>query len=212
LGLSRFLPRDERFFDHFGAAADNARDAALLLHDLFERYDDVERKVRRLRDIEHRGDEITHRILSALNSTFVTPLDREDIQHLTSRLDDFVDCVEEAGGRMWLYRIEKPTSRAVLLARIVAEQSEVLAKAVPMLRDKGAATELRYHIVEVHRLENEADEVFDEAMASLYDGAADIPSMVLGIRWGEVYGLLEDATDGAEDVADALEGILLKNA
>lgn len=212
MGLGRFLPRDERFFDLFRDAASNANDTARQLLDLFEHYEDLERKTRRLRDLEHRGDEITHRIFNALNSTFVTPIDREDIQNLTSQLDDFVDYVEEVARRMWLYRMEEPTQRACLMARIISEQAEVIAKAVPMLEDGKKGDELRSQLVEIHRLENEADDVNNQAMAALYDGATDILSLVQAIRWGELYQLLEDATDSGERVANALEGILLKNA
>lgn len=212
MGLTRFLPRGERFFDYFRDGATNATEAARLLMDIFERLEDVERKGRRLRDLEHRGDEITHQILNALNTTFVTPLDRDDIQNLASELDDFIDYIEEAGSMLRLYRIEESNDRARLLARIISEQADNLAEAVTLLEKSREDASMRRHIVEIHRLENEADEVLNQALAGLYDDASDIPSLVKAIRWGEIYRLLEDATDGAEDVANALEGIVLKNA
>ena len=173
---------------------------------------DRERDIRLLRDLEHRGDEITHRIFSALNSTFVTPLDREDIRELAVKFDDLVDDAEEAGKRLGLYRLAESTEPARLLARILHEQTEGLAKAVALLSNIGKnGDEIRRYVVEIHRLENEADDVLNEALAVLYDSASDIPSLVTCMRWGELYGLLEDATDRAEDVADVLEGIYLKN-
>ena len=211
--LARFLPRDEQFFDFFRDGAVNAAEVAEVLAEVVELGEGIERKVRRLRDLEHRGDEITHRIFSALNSTFVTPLDREDIQGLAGVLDDFVDDLEEAGRRLWLYRLTEPTEPARLLARILREQAGILAEAVPLLAEVGKqAAALRRHAVEIHRLENEADDALSQALATLYDGAVDIPSLVRAIRWGELYGLLEDATDRAEDVADMLEGIVLRYA
>ena len=211
--LARFLPRDEQFFDFFRDAAVNAAEVAEVLAEVVELGEGIERKVRRLRDLEHRGDEITHRIFSALNSTFVTPLDREDIQGLAGVLDDFVDDLEEAGRRLWLYRLTESTEPARLLARILREQAGILAEAVPLLAEVGKqGAALRRHAVEIHRLENEADDALSQALATLYDGAVDIPSLVRAIRWGELYGLLEDATDRAEDVADMLEGILLRYA
>ena len=210
--LARFLPRDEQFFDQFEEAGVNAAEVTEVLTKVVANGADRERNIRLLRDLEHRGDEITHRIFSALNSTFVTPLDREDIRELAAKFDDLVDDAEEAGKRLGLYRLAGSTEPARLLARILHEQTEGLAKAVALLGNIGKNGEdIRHHVVEIHRLENEADDVLNEALAALYDGASDIPSLVTCMRWGELYGLLEDATDRAEDVADVLEGIYLKH-
>jgi len=210
--LARFLPRNERFFDYFRDAASNAREVAQLLVEMLENYDDVERKVRRMRDLERRGDEITHQIFNALNRTFVTPLDREDISNLASRIDDFVDYIEETARRMWLYRIDLPTEPARMLARIIVEQAVLIGEAIPYLSNlKESETLLRF-VVDINRLEDEADDILNNALAVLYDGAADIPTLIKAIRWGELYQNLEVATDRGEDVANTLEGIVLKNA
>src|SRR5687768_6081816 len=206
--LARFLPRDEQFFDQFEEAVANAAEVTEVLTRVVDNGVDREREVHRLRDLEHRGDEISHRIFSALNSTFVTPLDREDIRDLTAKMDDLVDDAEEAGKRLSLYRLAESTEPARLLARILNEQAGFLAKAMPLLADVGKNGEaIRRNVLEVHRLENEADDALNQALATLYDGATDVPSLVTCIHWGEIYGLLEDATDRAEDVADVLEGI-----
>lgn len=210
--LARFLPRDAQFFQFFREAGENAAESAQLLADLFSKMEDVERKVRRLRDLEHRGDEITHQVYNALNSTFVTPLDREDIRDLASQLDDLVDCIEEAGRRVWLYKIDRPTERASLIARIIAEQAEILAEAIPKLEHPKESQQVLRATVEVNRLENEADDALNQALAVLYDDAVDIPSLVKAIRWGELIQLLEDATDMAENVANTMEGIVSQNA
>jgi uncharacterized protein len=210
--LARLLPRDDRFFAYFRQAANNAVDSARLLLDLFDHYEDVEGKVRRVRDLEHRGDEITHQLYDAVNSTFVTPLDREDIRDLGGKLDDFVDALEEVARRLRLYKIEQPTDLGRRLAHIICDQAEVLAKAVPMLEHERNSPRLGDHIVEVNRLEDEADSAFNTALASLYDGASDIPSLVTALHWGEVYQLLEATTDCAEDVANTLETIQTKYA
>jgi predicted phosphate transport protein (TIGR00153 family) len=211
--LARFLPRDQQFFSQFAEAAENAVATARLLVEIIELGPDTERNVRRLRDLEHNGDEITHRIYQALNSTFVTPLDRDDIQALASEIDDFVDDMEEAGKRLWLYRITAPTEQARLFARILVEQAESIAKGMPLLENAGkGAAELRRCILHLHQLENEADDALNEVLASLYDGASDIPSLIQSLRWGELYGLLEAATDRGENIGNTLEGILLKYA
>ncbi len=211
--LARFLPRDEQFFDQFEDAGVNAAEVAEVLTHVVANGADRERNIRLLRDLEHRGDEITHRIFSALNSTFVTPLDREDIRELAVKFDDLVDDAEEAGKRLGLYRLAESTEPARLLARILHEQAVGLAKAVALLGNMGKnGDEIRRYVLEIHRLENEADDALGDALATLYDGATDIPTLVCAMRWGELYGLLEDATDRAEDVADMLEGIVLKHA
>ena len=133
--LARFLPRNERFFDYFHDAVSNALEVAELMVDIFENYDDVEPKVRRMRDLERRGDEITHQIFNALNRSFVTPFDREDISALASRIDDFVDYVEETARRMWLYRMDRPTEPARMLARIICEQARAIVEAIGFLSD-----------------------------------------------------------------------------
>lgn len=210
--LARFLPRDERFFDYFQDAVINAREVAQLLVDLFEHYDEVERKVRRLRELERRGDEITHQIYNALHRTFITPFDREDISDLASRIDDFVDYIEDTARRMWLYRMAQPTEPARQLARLLGEQAEAIVEAVALLSDHKQSDKLLRYVVEINRLEDEADDVLNNALAALYDGASDIPALINAIRWGEIYTDLEVATDRGEDVANTLEGIVLKNA
>ena len=211
--IARFLPKNEQFFGHFNEAAANALATARLLAEVVEGGPETERKVRRLRELEHQGDELTHRVYQALNSTFVTPLDREDIRALAAGLDDFVDDLEETGKRIGLYRLGAPTEPARLFARILVEQAQVLATAVPHLEHAAKrVTELQAAILELHRAENEADDALNQALAGLYDGVTAVPELITAIRWGELYGLLEDATDRAEDVANTLEGILIKYA
>jgi predicted phosphate transport protein (TIGR00153 family) len=211
--LARFLPRDEQFFKHFADAADNAAEAAQLLFDVIESDIDLERRVRRLADLEHQGDEITHRIFSALNSTFVTPLDRDDIHTLATDVDDLVDDIEEIGERIWLYKLGPSSDTAKLLAKIINEQAGFIKQAMPILAEMGKKQEaLRNCILELHRLENEADSVHSKALARLYDGVSEVPALIQAMRWGEIYALLETATDRAEHIANTMEGMLLKYA
>jgi len=211
--LARFLPKDEQFFDLFAEAAANALAAAKLLAEIIESGEDVERKVRRLRELEHHGDEITHRVYQGLHSTFVTPLDRDDIQRLAGGIDDFVDDLEEVGKRFRLYKLNEATAPAKLFARILTEQAEIMAEAIPLLSQVGKqSVDLRKAVLELHRAENEADDALNGALAALYDGVTEIPSLIHALRWGELYQLLEDATDKGEDIGNTLEGILLKYA
>lgn len=210
--LARFLPRDAQFFALFREAVANAVETAEVLANMLATMEDVERKARRLRDREHRGDEITHRVFSALNSTFVTPIDREDIRDLASQLDDFVDYIEEAGRRISLYRIAERNERAALFGKVLSEQAQILAEAIPLLEHAKECDRVLRYTVEINRLENEADDALSQALAVLYDGVDDIPGLIKAIRWGELYQLLEDATDRAENVANTMEGIVLKHA
>ncbi|MGI9145455.1 MAG: DUF47 domain-containing protein [Chloroflexota bacterium] len=208
----RLIPQDDRFFDLFNRSAENTLEGARILHDLLINYVDVERKARHLKDVEHTGDEITHEVFRALNRTFVTPIDREDISNLTSALDDVIDWIEEVARRLHLYRIDQPTPIARQFAQVILEQTEQLARAVPLLEDRRQAETLRRAMHEIHRLENEADDLLAEAIATLYDGVTEVPQLIKAMRWDDLYQLLEDTTDKGEQVATVLSNIALKNA
>jgi uncharacterized protein Yka (UPF0111/DUF47 family) len=210
LGRLRLIPQDEQFFELFNRSAENNLEAARAFLDLLESCDDVDRKARRLKDLEHRGDELTHRVYDALNRTFVAPLDREDIGALASALDDVIDWIEEAARRIRLYRITETTPLARQLGHIIVEQAEQVARAVPLLTNKKAADTLHQAMQEIHRLENEGDDLLAEAVATLYDDVTEIPQLIRAMRWGDIYQLLEDATDKQEHVATVLRNITVK--
>jgi predicted phosphate transport protein (TIGR00153 family) len=207
-----FIPRDERFFEMFNRSAANNLEAAQRLVELMESCEDIDRKARRLKDIEHAGDEITHEVFAALARTFVTPIDREDIGSLAASLDDVVDYIEETARRVRLYKINQCTPIAKQFARIIQEQCEQIATAMPALAARKFGSDLHKTATEVHRLENEADDLLADAVATLYDGVTEVPQVISAIRWGDIYQLLEDATDRAEHVAVVLQNISLKNA
>jgi uncharacterized protein len=162
--------------------------------------------VERIKQIEHHGDDMTHRILIKLNQTFITPFDREDIHLLTSSLDDVLDFINGASDRLLTYKITQPSPSARVLAAIVLKQTEELRIAVSMLGKNGKLLE---HCVEVNRLENEADQVSREAIGRLFDGGYDPITL---IKLKELLEILETASDKAEDVANVLETVALKNA
>lgn len=202
----RLIPREERFFDMFVEDAENVLTGARLLEEMLRLYDDLERRARAIEEVEHRGDELSHQIGHKLNSTFVTPFDREDIHALIAGLDDVLDGIEEAADVFVLYNIEEPSAAAVKQASIIVRQSEVLVEALKALQKPKA---LEKHLIEVHRLENEGDRVARPAIAALFHEktrATDI------IKWKDVYGVLEDTIDRCEDVADILERIVSKHS
>jgi uncharacterized protein len=213
LARLRLIPQDDRFFDLFNRGAENTLEGARLLHDMLNNYVDVDRKARHLKDIEHTGDEITHEVFGALHRTFVTPLNREDISNLASSLDDVIDWIEEVGRRIRLYHVDQPTPIACQFSKVILEQAEQIATAVPLLEGRRRQAEhLQKATQEIHRLENEGDDLLADAIATLYDGVTEVPQLIHAIRWNDLYQLLEDTTDKAENVATVLNNIALKNA
>src|SRR6202022_2514639 len=212
LARLRLIPQDERFFELFTRIGTNTLEGARVLYEMLTNFVDVERKARHLKDIEHTGDQMTHEVFGALNRTFVTPIDREDISNLASALDDVIDWIEEVGRRIFLYRIDQPTLIARQFAKVILEQTEQIARAVPLLEDRRQVEALRRATHEIHRLEKEADDPLAEAVATLYDGVTEVPQLIKAMRWNDLYQLLEDATDKAETVATVLSNIALKNA
>jgi len=203
-------PRDTKFYDLFEQDTKNLVVSAEKLVDLFENYEDVEAKAKQLKDLEHRGDAITHEIIQRLHRTFVTPIDREDIALLANTLDDVMDFIEAAGRTAFLYNIAQPTERARELASIVAKVAYKLNEVMPSLRRRDQFKWILEQCVEINSLENEADDVHHAALAELFEACHTDACEV--IKWREIYQHMEDATDRGEDVANVLEGIVLKHA
>ena len=203
------LPREEKFFDLFEESAHNLVRAAGLLAELLQNWEDVEEKVRQITELEHHGDNITHRIIAQLHGTFVTPIDREDIALLANRMDDVMDFIEAAAVRMVLYGIDKPTERAKEVADILIRVTTEVGKAIPRLRHRRELSHMREHCIEINRLENEADAVRRSALAELFHEQVDVTNV---IKWMEIYENMENAVDRCEDIADILEGVMIKRA
>jgi predicted phosphate transport protein (TIGR00153 family) len=209
--LVKFLitPRDTKFYDLFEKDTANLVTAAEKLVDFFDNYEDVAVKAKQLKNLEHQGDIITHEIIQRLHRTFVTPIDREDIARLAQTLDDVMDFIEAAGRTAFFYGITQPTERARQLTLIVAKVTYQLNEVLPRLRHRDQFPRILEQCVEINSLENEADDVFHAALAELFDSCTSACEI---IKWREIYQHLEDATDRGEDVANVLEGIVLKHA
>jgi predicted phosphate transport protein (TIGR00153 family) len=203
--MVQLIPKDTSFFSMFSEMSSNLIAGAQTLVELFANYRDVERKVEEVRRIEHVGDELTHAILTKLNQTFITPFDREDIHQLASSLDDVLDFINAACARIVMYRITDPPPAAGALAHLILRQAQELKKAVSLLQKNG---DILAHCVEINRLENEADQVSRAAIGQLFDCEKD-PINLIKIK--ELLEFLESATDRAEDVANVLETVMLKN-
>jgi uncharacterized protein len=204
--LPSLVPRDKVFFDLFTQSGENTLRAARLLQEMLSDWPDERGLGREILLAEQEGDRITHALIQRLNSTFVTPLDGEDIYGLATSLDDIVDYIEETADFMVLYQIEAPMEQAIAMSDVLVRCCEQLAVALAHLRDfKG----LDKYWIEVHRLENEGDRLYRDAVASLFANGID-PMVV--IRWKDLFTVLERAVDACESVAHILEGIVIKNA
>jgi uncharacterized protein len=200
------LPRDRTFFDLFIEAGHNSVDAARLLDRMMGSWPDDTGLSKEIVAAEQEGDRITHDIIKRLNSTFVTPIDREDIYSLATQMDDIVDYAEEAADFLGLYKIEAPMSQAQALTKVLVQACEQLAQGLEHLPD---FKDLDKYWIEIHRLENEGDRISRDAVASLFSNGID-PMVV--IRWKDMFAVLENAIDATETAAQILEGIVIKNS
>ena len=201
-----FTGKDRVFFDLFEEAARNVVHGADLLDQMLAHFPERADLARDIVICEQEGDRITHDLHQRLNSTFVTPIDREDILELTSDLDDIIDLIDEIADYLGLYKIEAPMEQSQQMAHILLQATRQIEEAMPRLR---TFSDLSQFTVEVNRLENDGDRTSRHAIASLFDNGID-PMVV--IRWKDIFERLEEAIDACEHVANALEGIVIKNS
>jgi predicted phosphate transport protein (TIGR00153 family) len=202
----RLIPREERFYDDFVALAEEIRHGAAILEEMLAPDQPLWDKADEIKEIEHKCDFLTHEIIQRLHRTFVTPLDREDIFALARSLDDVMDAIDATAAIVRLYQISVVRQDARDLARIIMASAEQVVKAAKALeRKKGVAEPA----VEINRLENEADRAHQNAVRRLFEEEKD-PVQIM--KWKEILDFLEDATDRCEDVANVLEGVVVKHA
>lgn len=206
--MFRLIPKEQQFFDLFEQLGELLMKSGTLLHELVSNPQQLEEKAKQLERVEHDADQVTHEIMAKLNSTFITPIDREDIHALATALDDVIDFIEGATEHLILYKITEPRPQFKELAEVVMKQVHEIHRMIPRLRNLRHA-DILVHCIEVNRLENEGDRIDREAVAELFERRED-PLEVM--KWRDLYDLLETATDKCEDVAVAIEGIFLKNA
>jgi uncharacterized protein len=202
----RVVPAEDTFFDLFEKMAEKVHLGAAELLSLLQNYTDVDRRTQRVLDIEHEGDELTHMVMRRLNTTFITPFDREDIHLLATSLDDVLDHIEAAAEYLRLHKIEEPLPQIVSLTETLAQATHETMTAMPLLRKmKG----LDGYWVEINRLENEGDRFYRRTIAELFSG--DYRAMDV-LKFKDVIEQVEGAIDRLEDVANVVEGIVLKQS
>ncbi|MGD0884373.1 MAG: DUF47 family protein [Thermodesulfovibrionales bacterium] len=204
----KLFPKKVDFFELFDRAALNITRGATLLVDVMEHFDKAEDLVKQIYEVEQEGDMLTHDIMKKLNKTFITPIDREDLYALASRLDDVIDFIWAAADRMTVFKIKDSTKEAISMSKDLLTITEVIHKTIQKLKEKNYA-HVQEYCIEINRLENRIDQDFRDALGRLFEEVTD-PIFI--IKWKEVYEFLEDASDRCEDVANILEAIVLKNA
>jgi len=201
----RLIPREERFYSDFQSLADELKRGAKLLEDMLAPDKPDWDKAESIKEVEHKCDFLTHEVIQRLNRTFVTPLDREDIHTLARSLDDVMDAIDASASLVRLYRLTSVRYGARELAAVISASTHQVRLALEALeQNKGLIT----HAVEINRLENEADRIHQQAVSRLFDDESD-PLVVM--KWKETLDFLEDATDRCEDVANVLEGVMVKH-
>ncbi|HZM00943.1 MAG TPA: DUF47 family protein [Planctomycetota bacterium] len=207
--MAWFMPKADDFFELFERAAGNAHEGAELFVELLERFDDVEQRARRIKDIEHAGDKITHEVIERLNRNFVTPIDREDIHELACRIDDIIDLIDTCANRIVIYKVRQGTPEVLELARCLHRATGLIVEAVNLLRDMKDGRSINQKCIAIQSQENEADRIMQTALENLFASHQD-PIEI--IKWKDLYEEIESATDRCEDVANVLDSIVLKHA
>ena len=204
--LPSLVPRDRVFFDLFNQAGQNTLRAARMLKEMLDKWPDDAGLAREILLAEQEGDKITHDIVQRVNTVFVTPIDGEDIYALATQVDDIVDFTEETADFLGLYKIEAPMEQAQAMADVLVRSCEELAEVLAHLREFEG---LEQHWIEIHRLENDGDRLYRDAVAALF---ADGIDPIVVIRWKDIFTVLERAIDATETAAHILEGIVIKNS
>jgi uncharacterized protein len=205
--MSKLFKKDEKFFKIFGQMTVHILEAAEILGTMLRNPGEVDLAAlaAKIKDLEHKGDELTHRVIDELNKTFITPIDREDIHDLSAALDDVLDLIDGIATRIVLFRIVEPIRSVPEMCSVLLSQAMEIGAAVSNLQDNDHVVE---RCIEINRLENDADRLFQMGIAALFDEVKD-PIDV--IKRKEIIETLEAATDKAEDVANVLESIIVKN-
>ena len=209
--IQKLLPKDDKFFTYLEESVQNLVKAAALMKKLTlsKKKTEIDLLIEQIHDLEHQGDTVTHKIFSELNSTFVTPIDREDIHTLASSLDDIMDYMDGSAGRFTLYKLKVWPPKMAKLIDILVSSINELQHGVSLLRNIQQFDELQKVFKKVNEYENDADFLFEQAIADLFEKEKNAIQI---IKLKEIYVGLETATDKCEDVANVLEGIVLKHS
>ncbi|HEX5270775.1 MAG TPA: DUF47 family protein [Gemmataceae bacterium] len=203
------IPREEKFFDMFDEAAAVMTRASAKFLSLMTEFTDLAARSNELKHLETTCDQVVERIIQALDRSFITPFDREDIHSLATSIDDVLDNMEETAYRLAAFRIDRPTEPAVAMARIVQECTLHLEYAIRHIRDMRNVEDVQGHLKEITRLENEADNIYRDSDSALF---ANPPDILMLIKWRELYSWLEETVDACKDAALVISEIIIKGS
>ena len=207
--MVRLLPQDEGFFDLFERAADNLKEAGRLLELFLNDFTDVANKAKQINNVEHAGDHLTREAIEKLNRTFLAPFDREEIHELVCKMDDVLDHLDEAVNRMVLYRVTAPTDDAKALGKVLRISTDLIHELMPLLRNLKQPQVLLNKCLQIQQQESEGDRIEQHGLAALFDTKQDAIEV---IKWKDIYGDLEKATDACSDVANVVESIVIRHS
>lgn len=207
--MFRITPKEEKFFDYFIETCEIICKAAALLEDLTTNYVNVNEKISNIEVTEHACDNNVHKILNELNQSFITPIDREDIFTIAKELDNITDDIETAAHRFSMYNVKSVKPEAVTMTKLIVRATSELKNVMIEMKNMKKSKQLQNKIIEVNNVEDEADTIFRDAMANLFITEHDAVEV---IKWKEILELLENTIDACEDVANIVEGVVMKNA
>ena len=207
--MFRPTSKEERFFDYFIETSEIICKAASLLDDLTNNYVNVNEKIKSIEDTEHACDTIVHKILNELNKAFITPIDREDIYLIARELDNITDDIEAAAQRFSMYNVQKVRPEAIVLSKLIVNATNELKNVILEMKTMKKSKSLEKRIIEVNNIEDEADTAFRDAMTNLFLTEKDAIEV---IKWKEIIDFFENTIDACEDVANIIEGVVMKHA
>jgi uncharacterized protein len=204
----RTTKKEERFFDMFVETSEKACKAAVMLDDLVNNYIDINKKIDAIEEVEHESDQCVHNIMQQLNKSFVTPIDREDINEIAKVIDNITDAIEATAHRFRMFNVKTVTEETKVLSMLIIDCPAELKGVMIELKHMKSSKDLNWKVIEVNRIEDEGDDIYRAAITSLF---ANGMSPIEVIKWKEIYELLENTLDACEDVANIVEGIVMKH-
>ena len=202
-------PKEDKFYDYFIEFSEIAYNASEMLKALSNNPENADEKFRQIEEMEHKGDKQLHDIMEALNKTFITPIDREDIYAIAKALDDIVDFIEATASRFVIFNVTKTTDHAKVLADMISQSCKEVIKLMKALKTMKNTKAISSSIIEINRLEDQGDSDFRVAVRTLF--TSDVPTIEV-IKWREIYEFFEQTLDACEDVANLVEGVVMKHA
>jgi uncharacterized protein len=207
--MFRITAKESIYFDLFIETTDIICKAAKMLEDLMENYENIPKKIEAIESIEHECDQHVHKIMSILNASFITPIDREDIYLIAKELDNIVDEIEATAHRFRMFNVKSMNEDAIKLAKLISQSSGELKNVMVDLKNLKKSSKLKEKIIEVNRIENQGDDIYRNAITKLFVEQKDPIEVII---WKEIFEYLENTLDVCEDVANIVEGVVMKHA